>query len=282
MASNVACIGLGVDDEAGFDRLIDDARRQARPIGSGGGTDVYRFEDPSGARLVLGVDSAGRVVQALPSFAAPAEAWLAHVRRANSAVAIADLVDAEGEQLSQLAVELEQRQLLGDPTSAPVAAALVALGNEVRLFEDVAAFHAAPDSLLVPGGDPDEPRPETLPEGISWPVRVSAGSFTSYGVWGEPAEARATARMAGVVTSAEVRVVALTGQRFVAATVDSICPMTVCYPDRGEPVPVPGAVIAGSVFMVGSIPSLEAPPEQSGVDDGPEPDRSRRRFWRRR
>src|SRR4051812_6077174 len=165
MASNVACVGLGVDDEAGFDRLIADARRQALLIGTGAGTAVYRFEDPSGARIVLGVEESGRVVQALPSFAAPAGAWLAHVRRANSAVAIADLVNAEGEQLSQLAVELEQRQLLGDPTSAPVAATLVALGTEVRLFADVAGFHAAPDSLLVPRRGPGRAPPGAPPAG---------------------------------------------------------------------------------------------------------------------
>jgi hypothetical protein len=88
---------------------------------------------------------------------------------------------------------------------------------------------------------------------VSWPLRVAPTSFISYGVWTEGDEVDAYARFAGVVESSEERTVELTGGRFIAATVQSLFPTTVCLSSDDHDTPAVGSVIAGTVFMVGSI-----------------------------
>jgi hypothetical protein len=43
-----------------------------------------------------------------------------------------------------------------------------------------------------------------LERGWSWPPRLASESFISYGVFGDPAQARARARLSGTVLKAEV------------------------------------------------------------------------------
>jgi hypothetical protein len=182
VASNLACIGLRVDDESGYFALLSRMLPLSAPIGEADGVTVHRWQDPSGARVVFGVGRSGEIVSAMPSFAALAEVLLVGIRRQNEDAAIADLVDDDGEQYGQLAVELEQRQLLAETVPGPLCAALVTLGVDVEVFADAAAFAADPASLLTAAKDPPEERPSDLPPGISWPVRISSSSFVSYGV----------------------------------------------------------------------------------------------------
>jgi hypothetical protein len=253
VASNLDCVGLGVASEEAYVALLSRALPRATPVGSAGGVELHRFEDPSGARLAIAVNRSGEIANVLPSFAAPREVQLVGLYRPNPDTAIADLVDDAGEQYGQLAVELEERDLLGAPSRDPRAAALVAFGVDVQVFADADAFAADPASLLVQDADPAEPRPDDLPPGVSWPVRVSSSSFMSYGVWNQGDDVEAYANLAGVVESAELRIVDLTGGRFIAARVQSLFPTTVCLSADDHAVPEPGAVIAGTVFMVGSV-----------------------------
>lgn len=253
MASNLECVGLGVADKNGLQRLVDRALADGRQMGAADSVTVLRWEDPSGARLVIGVRDRA-VCEFLPSFAGEPGARLGGVRMANNEVAIADVVDEDGEQAAMIAVELEQRRLL--PAAAGAAAGLasvVALGVDVTVHADADAFAASDVSLLSSdGGDPGDPPPHVVERGLPWPPRMAAESLISYGVFGPPEQAEAYARLHGTVLRAEQRTVAATGQQFVAVRVRSVgLDLDMCLP--AGPVPVPGNVIGGTVFLVASL-----------------------------
>ncbi len=273
MASNLGCIGLPVDGEAGLGRLISQIRDSAATLGVVDGVEVKRWEDASGARLIFAVNRHDEVVDVLPSFADEPGALLTGIQLLNDAAAAASVVAADGEELTQLVIELEQRTLLRTRRlSDAVAASIIALGVDIVVHADADAFAASDASLLDPAGDPgDEPAARFTENGWPWPPRVAAMSFIPYGSFAEPHEAAAYARLAGVVLSASRRSNTISGQPFIAARVRSAgFEATVCYPDDDQPVPSPGAVIAGEVFLVGS---LELPPP----DDPPASRFSRRR-----
>lgn len=107
------------------------------------------------------------------------------------------------------------------------------------LHPDTEAVAASPDSLLDPSADMDsEPAPHYVERGWPWPPRFAAESFFSYGAFGDRDRPESTARLAGVVLKADRRNTAQAGQ-----------------------------VIAGTVFLTGSLPEIEQ--------------RARPRRWRR-
>jgi hypothetical protein len=69
VTSNLSCIGLGVADTAELENLFRRVIPTADELGRVGALRVLRWEDPSGARLVLGVADDGTVPDLLPSFA---------------------------------------------------------------------------------------------------------------------------------------------------------------------------------------------------------------------
>jgi hypothetical protein len=255
-------VGLAVADGPELGRLIDRVRGAARPVGSFDGVEVFRWHDPSGAGLVLGVRD-GDVADLLPVFASTAGGLVADCSLVNESVAAAAVVDADGEQLTAMTFEAEQfRQLkaYGRPVSG--AARVAALGVSVTVHADAEAFSAAPASLLDPDGDPDAPPPAHYVErGWSWPPRIAAESFISYGVFGDPAQSTAHARLAGTVLRASHRNCELTGQGFSVATVRTVGFETdLCLADTEHPAtPEPGSIIAGTVFLTAIIDTAELP-----------------------
>ena len=272
MASNLSCVGLAVPDNDALEALVAAVRPRATSIGYADGIDTLRWEDPSsGARLVLGIRS-GSVVDLLPSLASQASTNLASVRLANEDVATAAVVAGDGEQLTSLALELEQRRLLGSHVLAAADAAVVALGSSVSIYADDETFAASPDSLMDPNADIDsEPPPHYVDHGMKWPPRMASESFISYGVFGDSAEARAHARLNGVVLTSSLRTTVQTGQSFVVARVRTVgFEVDLCMnADEHPNAPQQGQIIGGQVFLVGSVPSLERTP-------------SRKRWWHRR
>lgn len=243
-----------------MDRLLHDVGPDSRSLGRVGGVDVRRWEDPSGARLVYDLRR-GKVTGFLPSFAAVPGARLAGIRFAADEVATAGVIDGDGEQVTGMTLELEQHLLLrtrGAPTSG--RAAIVALGVDVAVFDDAAAFEGSPASLMSDKDlDPDDPPARYIELGLAWPPRMAAESFMSYGMFAPDDEATAHARLAGTVIESDTRTVIQTGQRFVAARVTSVgFEATVCFP-AGETTlpPRPGNIIHGTVFLVGD---LDLPP----------------------
>ena len=253
--SNFACLGLNVHDQAALHDLLETVLAGSTVVGQVGDVEVRRWDDPSGARLVLGVRE-GEITDLVPSFAGEPGVRLADCVPLNSGVASADVLDEDGEQLTALAVELEQRHHL--PRAAPVTglATVVALGNDVAVYRDEQAFTESPASLLGPGEVPSDEAP----------VHVAPDSFLSYGIFESPADALALARMAGVVLRAERRCVELTGQCFVTARVRNLIgELDVCLDDTSvADLPQPGEIIAGRVYLAASFESLPYGDEPQG------------------
>jgi hypothetical protein len=253
MASNLACIGLAVNDDTEFDALISSVLPRASLLGEVDGVRVVRWEDQSGARLVLGLAD-GELKDLLPSFAAPAETWLDDISLVSDDVAAASVVD-DPDHGFNITLELEERQLISaSPPPAPSLASIVAFGGDVAVHANAQAFHESTRSLLDPDADPDSEPPDDHPPDWSWPRRVGAESFLSWGAWGEPPQA--FARLAGTVTGAEVRTNTHTNQRFVAArlTIALAFNTTVCFPFAdGDVCPQTGNIVEGDVLLVGSL-----------------------------
>ncbi|MDQ1304469.1 MAG: hypothetical protein QG671_296 [Actinomycetota bacterium] len=253
MASNLDCVGLRVRDQDGFTELVGDALRSAQPLGSRDGVDVVRWQDAGGARLVFGLRG-GKVLDLLPSFAAEPGAQLSGLVMATDEVATAAVVDESGEQLTSLALEPEQRRLL-PADQVHCAATVIALGVEVGVFSDADAFGASAASLLSERDSGSEPPADYIANGWTWPPRMAAESFISYGVFGASTDATAHAQIAGTVLAASLRRTMLTGQEFITARVRTAGFETdVCLSaHEHQEVPIPGQVIAGTVFLVGDL-----------------------------
>lgn len=279
MASNMACVGLDVADVEGLNALLHEVWPRTTVVGEVDGLVVRRWEDASGARIVLAGHD-GAVERFMPSFAGVPGAFLRDVFALNDEVSAADVV-VDGETRTRLAIELEERDLVrGRPVAGE--ASIVLLGTGVEVFADEAAFMHSPASLLTPGSEPEgDPPPHLVELGIAWPMRVAAESFVSMGLFsssfGGSGTATAEARMAGIVLATERRAVEVTGQSFVVARVHCTgFEADLCLPAPSDgSVPAPGNVIAGDVFVVGSLrvddargrgPSpataLETPPER--------------------
>lgn len=249
------CIGLAAGDRAEFARLIEQTLSSADLIAKVNRTSVYAWQDPSGARLVISTEDR-QIVDLLPSFAGTVGALLSGVKVANDEVAVGKVVDDEGETMTMLAIELEQRRMLAGAAPAGGAASIVALGNEVSVFADKDSFANSDASLISPGKDAGDPPAHVAELGMSWPPRMAAESFMSYGVFGPPEQAQAHAWLYGTVLTAQTRTTQLTGQSFITTRVRTVgFEVDLCLPATSA-VPEPGNIIGGHVFLVASMPSL--------------------------
>jgi hypothetical protein len=256
VASNLACIGLAVEGSAALGDLITRAMLTATPVGTFDSVEVFRWQDPSGAALVLG-RQLNDFVDLLPTYSSRSGGIVSDCRLINDGVATAALVDDEGEQLTAMAFEAEQyRQLraLGQPVGGQ--ARITALGVSVQIHVDADTFASSPDSLLEPSGDTEgEPPAHYLARGWTWPPRVASESFMSYGAFGDPSKSTAHARLSGVVLSARQHVCELTGQEFNVATIRTVGFETdVCLAGTEHAVaPNPGNIVSGTVFLTAAI-----------------------------
>lgn len=273
VTSNLECVGLDLERDA-FEALVGRALSDAELLGEADGVAVRRWTDPSGARMTIG--TRGReVVGFVPSYAGAPGAVLRGVRAVNDDVIVADVLDDDGEQVTMLAAALEEAYLLAAPgATADGRAGIVALGVDVAVHADEEAFAASDASLLSdPGEDPGDPPPHVVEHGWPWPPRMGTESFISYGVFGDPDNAEAYARLHGTVLSASRRTVVATGRQFTAARVRTAgFEADLCLP-AGLPSPVPGNVVGGTVYLVASRPMVAA---HTAVLTG-----KPRRWWRR-
>ena len=235
----------------------------ATPLGSRKGLDVLRWEDPSGARVTFELRD-GVIDNFMPSFAGRWRTRLDNIRRLSRDVSGADVVDADGEQLTVLTLELEERALLADRV-ASADAAIIALGTNVEVFEDAAAFAASDSSSL---GDPrqsGDPPELVTAMGWPWPPRFAPESFVSTGIFGAPEVATADARLNGTVAGSELRTNSLTGQSFLLARVGTAgfdVDMCISRSDDSDHLGL-GMVVGGYVFMVGSLNKPPRGPSRS-------------------
>ncbi|WP_139982285.1 hypothetical protein [Nocardioides litoris] len=241
MPSTLACIGL---DVAGLDELNQHLTAMpTRVAGRLRGVESVRHDDPSGSRVVVVQDPDGQTIDLVPSYDGVPGARLGGLVP-HGAVVLADVLDDDDQLVTRLAVDLEQRRHLGAGLAGPVRASVAALGVEMTVHADAAAFAASEASLL------GEPGPEEQ--------RFAAESFVSYGAFADPAAAEPTAHLAGTVLLSEGRTHEVTGQRFQVAKVRTLgFEVTVCLAASAHPeVPQPGQVVAGSCWLVADVPTL--------------------------
>lgn len=234
------------------ERLVSDAER----IGKSGRTSVYRWQDPSGARLVVEMRS-GVVEHVLPSYAGLAGAQVGGVVMVDDEVARCSVVDESGEEMTRIMVAFEERAFaLGRSRAYSGPASIVALGVDVRTFESAETFAAADESLVY--ADPDhvpDPPPHVVEFGLEWPPRLEMHSVISYGAFAEAQDVDAYARLYGTVLGASSRTVQLTGQSFQCVDVRTVgMDVEMCFPAPADAdLPRTGEIIGGSVVMVGSL-----------------------------
>ena len=254
MTSALACVGLAVSDKDELQWLVASAHRAIRQTGIFDGVHVERWQDDSGAALILGWQS-GELLDFAPAYTAASGGLLADCRLINDSVAIAKVVDADGRQLTAMTFEAEQyRHLLalGQQVSGP--ARITALGVDVSIYPDADAFAASPGSQLRPSPESGPP-PHYRENGWSWPPRLGAESFISHGVFADPAQAGSRALLSGTVLDAARHVCALTGQPFIVAAVRTAgFEAALCLAAGDHPeVPVPGNIISGTVVLSAAI-----------------------------
>jgi hypothetical protein len=262
VSSNLSCVGLEVTTTEELGALVSAVLPHAVPLGRRGEVEVMRWQDASGARLVLELSN-GKLTDLLPSFAGTPGARLTQLAPLNESAWRADVMDDAGEQVTAMAVELEQRRLLADDAGqVTFLASVIGLGVDVTVHADAVQFAASPASLLNPDSSTSsEPPPHYRERGWAWPPRVGPESFISGGLFADPAQARAHATLAGTVLRAERRTVRQTGQDFIVARVRTAgFDADLCLSAADHPAtPEPGNIIAGTVFLVADLDLPEAP-----------------------
>jgi hypothetical protein len=238
-SSTLATIGLGTGSEDDFRRLVLEASKRAQQNDTIRNVRVQRWEDESGAAIVLAWRAGRRdspqpspqLIGFLPAFAALSEVRLTQCHPVREPITVANVVDTDGTHLTALAADLEQyRHLIAVGHPVDGSARLTALGLDVQVHADEDAFHAAPKG----------PNDATDP-----------ADFVPFGAFAEPAKAQPHARLTGTVVKAERRINRLTGQEFtVAITRTAGFDADVCLSAAEHPgLPAPGAIITGGVSL---------------------------------
>jgi hypothetical protein len=237
MATHLACIGLGTGGEQDFQRLVVQANKDAQQQEVIRGVRVRRWEDGSGAAVVLGW-RAGQLISFMPALAATSQVRLANCHPVREPVTVADVLDAGGEPVNALAAELEQfRQLVAAGQPVDGMAKIAAFGLSVKLYDDE-------NALLAAGKGPND--------------ATEPADFEPFGAFTEPAKAQAHARLTGTVLKAERRFSWLTGHPFtVAITRTAGFEVDLCLAGDEHPtVPAPGAIVTGVVSLSISMEHL--------------------------
>ncbi len=231
MASGLQCIGVDLPGGESVAGIVDAILPQAEQI-RGGRIEVHRWQDAgSGARIVVSLQGT-RPIGLLASLASAPGVVFGTVRRFHGVASEATVLDAGGGEPTRLVCDLEEGRLarrLHDV--GPVG--VVALATRVTLHDEVDAFERA----------------RGLPLG--------EGLLVSLALMHPPVCWDASGVLEGVVLLAEERVNATGGGSFQVARVRAAgLEVDVCLSAHEHRAPVrPGQVIAGQVYLVGSVPA---------------------------
>jgi hypothetical protein len=256
MASNLDCLGLGVESPEAFADLVERIGPHTTLVArTADEVELLRWQDPSGARLLLTRGKRG-ITRVTPSYAGERVVQLGDIHREGEEAAVADVL-VDGETVTRLAIELEELPLLGDEKHAG-AASVIALAPDAQLFPNAEAF-AASDASRLSTGDPG-PRPDHYEDDWTWPPRMAAESFIPTGMFASDDGLQPLALLNGTVRYAERRTTMLTSQDFVVARIQTAGFQTdLCLPATVA-VPLPGTVVAAEVFLTGSLDIPFPPP----------------------
>lgn len=262
MSSTLGCIGLAVDDAESLDSLIERLVPDAGVVATSGELQARRWTDSSGASLTMTVrqtgDDVGVLVDIVPSYVGPVAAGGA--RGAGGAGAhdgvrlgaltaygetlAAELVDASGETIVRIACDLAQSIVVD--VDSPRPAHLTALGLDLTVHVDAAAFASSDESILsAPGTE-------------QTPVRFATESLLAYGLTEDVAKAQPTAFLSGAVLSVSSQANSETEQGFHTVRLrTSAGPVTVCLAAAEHPDPPRlGNVLSGVCYLVLDVPDL--------------------------
>lgn len=192
------------------------------------GGQLIQFSDDSGAQInILAVEPFATYA----GFNSSTVAY-AHVSMINDVLALCDIIDPFGNNVTTVTCNLAQGPLLVDePIQRWQQLAVTALGVDVQ-------HHANSEDYLRNGGDVVG---MLVSEGA---LQVASGN----GATVPDASAEFSAR----VLEAEYRTNALTGQRFIHATVDGFFAFDLCLPDAPE-LPARDSVISGKIMLTASV-----------------------------
>jgi hypothetical protein len=243
MASNLACIGIRVDEVSDLHWLIGEIMNVAKPIQRPDGRLEYRWQDPSGSRLSFALQN-GEISEFMPSFAGGTSLDLGRVIEETDGIFVVDILDSRGEIATRAGVDVHDLSAFrawAESGSAAGVAQLTAFGVHLSIHENGEYFLASEESLLSPES--------SIEDGVV--SRWAVESFMSFGGFGND-EPTATAHLSGTVISADRRIMELTGESFVAARVrTSSFEVDLCFPSLPDvSVPIPGNVVTGIVYLV--------------------------------
>ncbi|WP_454939514.1 hypothetical protein [Corynebacterium matruchotii] len=197
------------------------------------GGQLIQYADSSGAQInILAVEPFATYA----GFDSVAMSF-AHVTMLNDVLALCDIIDYNGQAVTSLTCNLAQGPLLVDePEQRWQQVAITALASA----EDLRYYPTVDDYIAETGNQPGF----LDSDGISV---VADGNGAVHPDAGASFSAR--------VLDADYRTNALTGQRFIHATVDGSFAYDVCLPDSLNITELPkkNSVIAGRAVMVGSL-----------------------------
>lgn len=244
-------------------RMVSAARFFGKLIGRTGGVDLLRYEDPlSGARLLFGVQD-NNVISCHPSFASQSffDLDLAKKTEHDGLVTIemlasfepdpAQLIDSREPAVAEIFAAFEFPMLsvsctceqypLMLETHRNLPCSLVLLGVKVAVYSD----------------------PATYIESQTGQNPFSPTSLSSYWPFDDSSQPSAYGHLSGIVISSERKTNSMTRQEFVVAHVRTAYDLeaVICL-DGAEfhEALIPGQVVAGTVYIVVSLPGLEQVP----------------------
>lgn len=197
------------------------------------GGQLIQFSDDSGAQINI------LAVEPFATYAGFNSSTVAygHVSMVNDVLALVEIIDPFGNLVTTLTCNLAQGPLLvEEPVQRWQQLQITALGTEVTV-------HPTADDYLRNGG-------ETVGTFLSPGAGLIA---TGSGAAVPDASAEFSAR----VLSAEYRTNALTGQRFIHASVDGYFAFDLCLPDAPE-LPARDSVVSGTALITASVIPTEA------------------------
>lgn len=227
MTTDLKSIGLGFERwQEAVEAAV--ATNQLEVTGEIRGGQLVQFTDKSGAQInILAVEPFATYA----GFQSLTQTF-AHISMVNDVLAFCELVDAFGNVLTSVTLNLSQGPLLVDqPVQQWQQLGVTALVTDYTLYDSPEAFSESTGGVVG----------VLLSEGAQV---VAAGSGA--------AVPDAGAEFAARVLEAEYRHNQLTGQRFIHATVDGAFPFDVCLPDAAE-LPVRNSVIAGTAVLTGNV-----------------------------
>ncbi|MCZ9308491.1 hypothetical protein ACUY3K_09175 [Corynebacterium uberis] len=192
------------------------------------GGQLIQFADRSGAQIhILAVEPYATYA----GFESITQTY-AHVEMLTDVLALCEIIDPFGAEITTITCNLAQGPLLADqPRQDYQPLAVTALAMQTTIYPSAEDFENRTGEVLG----------VLISEGAQT-VAAGTGAHTP----------DASAQFSARVLDAEYRTNELTGQRFIHATVDGPFPFDVCLPDSPE-LPARDQVIAGTALLTAAI-----------------------------